>query len=137
MRFFINLFLEHFIKDKRFYRFIWVGMINTIFGYLIYASFIYFNFHYTWAALFSTIIGVLFNFNTTGKIVFKNSHNRLLFKFIAVYAFIYLLNISIIKILTGFCSNQYLNGAATLLVAVPLAFILNKTFVFRGKYEAH
>lgn len=137
MKFVINLFLKHFVKDKCFYRFIWVGIINTIFGYSIYALLIYLDLHYIWAVLFSTIIGVLFNFNTTGRIVFKNSHNQLLLKFIAVYAFIYCVNIGIIKILLGFCSNQYLNGAITLLIVVPLSFILNKTWVFRGKYETN
>jgi len=135
MRFFLNLFLEHFIKDKRFHKFIWVGIINTIFGYSIYALLIYCGLYYIWAVLFATIIGVLFNFHTTGRIVFKNKQSWLLFKFIAVYVLTYFLNISIIKILTNFCSNQYLNGAATLLVSVPVAFLLNKLWVFRGKYE--
>lgn len=133
MKVLTNFFLHHFIKDKRFYRFIFVGIINTIFGYAVYALLIYLHFHYVWAALLSTIVGTLFNFKTTGKIVFNNSRNHLLLKFIMVYALVYILNITIIRIVTSFYSNQYLGGALALLVAVPVAFILNKEFVFKGK----
>ncbi|OGT08830.1 MAG: hypothetical protein A2X78_02965 [Gammaproteobacteria bacterium GWE2_37_16] len=133
MKFFTNFFLEHFIRDKRFCRFILVGILNTIIGYSIYAVFIWLNFHYVWAALFSTVIGTVFNFMTTGRLVFKNSQNHLFLKFVLVYALIYVLNITVIKVVTSFYGNQYFGGAVALFIAVPITFLLNKNFVFKGK----
>jgi putative flippase GtrA len=133
MNYLINFFLETFIKDKLFYRFIVIGTINTIIGYSIYALLICLNVHYLWAMLVSTVIGTLFNFKTTGTIIFKNSQNRLFLKFIMVYGLVYILNIAIIRVITGFYNNQYIDGAIALSIVVPIAFVLNKKFVFQGK----
>jgi putative flippase GtrA len=129
--------INSLIKDKRFLKFVFVGIINTIFGYSLYALLLVFNFHYTLAVLFSTIIGVLFNFKTTGKLVFKCSENKFILKFILVYAVVYIINTLIIKISTGYGFNFYWGGIFSLLFTVPISFLLNSEFVFRGKYETN
>ena len=53
-------------------RFLFVGAVNTVFSYGCYASFIYIGYNYALAAFFATCLGIIFNFNTTGRIVFKN-----------------------------------------------------------------
>lgn len=82
------------IKNKKFIIFIIIGGFNTLFGYGIFALFLLiFNLHYTFALFLSTIIGILFNFKTIGIFVFKNSNNKLIFKFILVYGICYLVNL--------------------------------------------
>jgi len=43
----------------KFIRFFIIGLINTLFGYLMFALFIFLNFHYSIAVLLATILGVL------------------------------------------------------------------------------
>jgi putative flippase GtrA len=114
----------------RFVRFLVVGGINTVFGYSVYAFFIYIGLHYSLAALFATILGVLFNFKTTGKIVFDNSNNSLLLKFIGVYLITYLISLAFLKGLVLLKINLYLAGALVILPNAVIAYLLNKRFVF-------
>jgi len=105
-------------------------VINSVFGYSVYALFIFFNFHYSVASLFATFFGVLFNFKTTGIFVFKSRSNNLIYKFVGVYIIVYLLNILLLKILSGFHLNLYVAGAMALVPVALISFTLNKKYVF-------
>lgn len=117
--------------SNKFIRFLFVGGLNAAFGYSVYAILIYLHVHYSLAALMATILGVLFNFKTTGRLVFKSKNNRLLFKFIGVYAIIYVINVASLKVFNFFKVDMYLAGAAMLLPMAAIAFILNKNLVFK------
>ena len=120
--------------NNKFIRFILVGITNTIFGHSLFALFIFLNVHYSLAVLLSTILGVLFNFKTIGKIVFKSSDNSLIYRFICVYIILYLINISFLWFFktTGF-ENMYLNGFILLIPLALISFVLNKKYVFKGE----
>ncbi|NLG33174.1 MAG: GtrA family protein [Syntrophomonadaceae bacterium] len=120
-------------ERKRLVLFLLVGGLNTIFGYSLYALLLYSGLHYALASLLSTIGGVLFNFKTTGVIVFKNHNNKLLFKFIGVYAITYLLNIGCLRIFDIFNVNMYLAGAIVLIPVALIAYTLQKRLVFGGE----
>ena len=60
----------------RLLRFFVVGAVNTFFSYLVYAALILIGAHYTLATLISTVLGVIFNFFTTGRIVFRSMDNK-------------------------------------------------------------
>lgn len=120
------------VLDNRFIRFLFVGGMNAVFGYSLYAIMIYLNFHYSFAALLSTILGVLFNFKTTGRLVFNSKDNWLVFKFIGVYVIIYTINTASLKIFNTFNVNLYFAGAILLLPMAIVSFVLNKKFVFKG-----
>ena len=90
---------------------------------------------YPVALLLATCIGVLFNFKTTGTIVFANANNDYFLKFVIVYGFIYLFNMTFIKFMELFTSNLYLAGFVAMIPAAILGFILNKYIVFRERYE--
>jgi putative flippase GtrA len=116
---------------RQFIKFLFVGGLNTLFGYGIFAFFLSLHFHYSLAALLSTLLGILFNFKTYGTLVFKNSDNRVLFKFLGVYGTTYLLGVSSIAILKSFHMSVFAAGA---ILAVPIAlisFLLNRRFVFQ------
>lgn len=116
------------------FRFILVGILNTIFGYSLFAIFIFLNMHYSLAVFLSTLLGVLFNFKTIGKLVFDSHDNSLIFRFIFVYVLLYLINISCLWFfkISGF-ENMYINGFVLLIPLALISFILNKKFVFRNK----
>lgn len=119
--------------DKRFMKFLFVGLLNTIFGYSIFALFIFLNVHYSIASLLSTVLGVIFNFKTISKLVFKNNNNALIFKFIGVYTVIYIVNISFLRIFKTLSVNMYIAGGILVLPLAILSFILNKKYVFKER----
>jgi putative flippase GtrA len=122
--------------NKQFLVFLLVGGLNTIFGYLIFALFIYCGMHYIIASLLGTIVGVLFNFKTTGQIVFKSYDNSLIYRFFMMYAVIYIINIIILKIMSYTTLNMYINGMVAIPITAIIAFLLNKYVVFREQiYE--
>lgn len=117
--------------ENKLIRFFIVGGINTIFGYSVFAILIFLKFHYSIATLLSVILGVLFNFKTTGKLVFENTNNFLIFKFIGVYVIIYILNVVSLKILEIIKVNMYLAGMLLILPMAIVSFMLNNKFVFK------
>ena len=116
-------------------KFILVGGLNTLFGYSCYALFVFLGMSYPVALLLSNCSGVLFNFKTTGKIVFASVNNDCFVKFVAVYLGIYLFNMALIKFMELFTSNLYLAGFIAMIPAAIIAFVLNKYVVFREQYE--
>jgi len=121
------------INDKRFIKFLFVGALNALFGFSMYSLLLFMGFHYTLAVLYGTILGILFNFKTTGHLVFGNKSNRLIFSFIAVYAVVYALNILGLRVFEHFNINLYLAGFVLLLPMALVSFCLMKKFVFGGK----
>jgi putative flippase GtrA len=127
----VGSFIEYSLSSK-FIRFLFVGGLNAAFGYSVYAILIYLHVHYSLAVLMATFLGVLFNFKTTGRLVFKSKNNWLIFKFIGVYVIIYAVNTAALKIFNFFKVDLYLAGAVMLLPMAVVAFILNKNIVFKG-----
>ena len=123
------------IWSIRFFRFLFVGGINTVFGYLVFSTFILLKIHYSIALLFSTILGVLFNYFTTGRIVFNNSSPKLLIKFFGVYGITYLINLLFLKIFNYYQVDMLIAGAILVLPIAILSYFLNKVFVFRVKND--
>ena len=117
--------------DNQIIRFIAVGIVNTIVGYSFYALFIFLGFSYAYALGIATVLGVLFNFQTIGKLVFKHDNKKLIFKFVFVYMVVFVANLFLIKCLVWFGLNEYTGGAIAIIPASALSFILNKVFVFK------
>ena len=118
--------------DEKFFKFLFVGALNTLFAYSIYAIFVTLGFSANVALFLQYILGVLWNFKTTGVIVFKNNDNTLIFKFVGSYIFTFLVNSVLLKILTVYI-NDYLAQAILILPVAMLSFVIFKTFVFKGK----
>ncbi len=116
---------------KQLFKFLVVGLINTIFFYLVYALFIFLNFHYSIASLLATIVAMFFSFKTFGKFVFDNNNNKLLVKFLLVTIINYLLNILIIYVFKEFGHNSYIAGLFAALLVACNSFVLNKFYVFK------
>jgi putative flippase GtrA len=124
--------MKGLINDRRFVTFLFIGFVNTVFGYSMYALFMFLGMHYSLAVLAGTILGVLFNFKTTGKFVFNVSNNKLLFRFIGIYAVTYVLNVAALRIFDYYRYNLYLAGLLLILPMAAISFALQRKFVFRG-----
>jgi putative flippase GtrA len=121
----------HRLWEHSFLRFLFIGGINTLFGYGVFALFIFLGLHYSIAAIISTIAGVLFNYYTIGTFVFTSGKNySKLFRFIIVYAVSYGLNVFFIFILIKAGLSSYSAGALLLLPMAVIVYFINKIFVF-------
>ncbi|MFA5062286.1 MAG: GtrA family protein [Patescibacteria group bacterium] len=116
---------------NQFIRFLIVGGINTLFGYGVFALLLFVGLHYALAAFLGTILGILFNFKTTGVIVFNSHNNWLIFKFFGVYGVTYILNVLGLYLFSLAQISAYIGGAILILPMAFVAFFLNKRFVFK------
>jgi len=114
----------------RFVRFLFVGGINTLFGYLVFSILILLQIHYAVASLFSTILGVLFNFFTTGRIVFKNNDPKLVFRFFGTYGLTYIIGVLLLMIFDFYRVNMLIAGAILIFPGAMLSYFLNRKLVF-------
>ncbi|MBR4127592.1 MAG: GtrA family protein [Alphaproteobacteria bacterium] len=120
--------------SEQFVLFLVMGGVNTLFYYSLYSFLIYIGVFYAAAVVIGTVCGVLFNFQTFGRVVFKNFQMRLLGRFFTVYAVVCLANIAGLKLLEFVgLTNKYTAGAVLVLPVALLGYVLNKTFVFSGK----
>jgi putative flippase GtrA len=110
--------------------------------------------HYSIALLCANFLGILFNYKTTGYIVFSNKSNRLILQFFLVYGVVYLFNLGELYLLDSSNIYEYIlslpimdfldtlpinqnkvgdviGQAITLLPNAILSFFLNKIFVFK------
>jgi len=119
------------IFNNQFIRFLFVGALNTVFGFLVFALFTYIGFHYSIAIIFSTLTGVLFNFKTIGILVFRSHDNRLIFKFFLVYLGVYILNLIGLRFMDAYHINHYLAQAILAPELAIISFLLMRRFVFK------
>lgn len=124
--------MQILFKHNKLILFFIVGGINTLFGYGLYAFLLFIHLHYALASFLGTVGGVLFNFRTTGTIVFKNSDNNLLFRFVAVYFVTYVVNVGCLRIFALYHANMYIAGLVLVVPVALLSYTLLKKFVFRG-----
>ncbi len=98
----------------------------------MFAVFILSHLHYVLAALLGQICGILFNFKTTGTIVFMNKDNRLILRFFGVYLVTYLITIGLLRVFDLYGVSSLVAGAIIVLPVAFLSFSLNKKFVFHS-----
>ncbi len=120
--------------ERKFIKFLFVGFMNTVFSYIIYAVCVTILSRPTLSLGVSYIIGILFNFQTTGRIVFKNSDNKLLTKFFLCYITTFIINRQALDSLVNtFGVDKYLSQAILVFPIAMVSFLLLKNFVFKEK----
>lgn len=118
---------------NKFIRFLFVGGLNTAFGVGVYCLAIFIGLPYFIATLLSNVLGVLFNFVTTGNIVFENGNPRLIFRFVLCYIIVYFVNTAIVRALIFAGLNDYWAGILATIPTALFSFFALKTFVYRKK----
>jgi putative flippase GtrA len=117
----------------RFLRFLLIAALNTVFGYALFAVLILLGIRYPLAAAIGTIVGILFNFQTTGRFVFESHDLSLILRFFGVYAITYAVGVTLLWL----GERQGVPVLATAAVcAVPMGFLaytLQRVFVFRAR----
>lgn len=113
-------------------RFLLVGVLNTSIGYALFAIFTFLGLTYPVAIGLATIGGVLFNFQSIGRLVFDGAHRSRFWRFVGVYCVIYAINLGGVRLLLQLGANVYIANAIVLIPLSLLAFFLNRRFVFNS-----
>ena len=116
--------------SRQFIVFCLVGGLNTAFGYSVYAALLYAGLPPAWALLLATCAGVVFNFFSTGRLVFGNRDGSRLPRFVAVYGIVYVFNLALIELLLAAGMGPYAGGAVSMSAATLAAYAMQSRFVF-------
>lgn len=124
----INNIIRH-----RVVKFLLVGFLNTMFGYSLYALLVYFGLPYHHSLLLTTIIGVIFNYFSLGKMVFQGDGGRSTFvKFISVYCMVYLFNAyGLEQLVEQHQINPYVSQLMCLIPSIVFNWFMLKNWVFK------
>lgn len=114
----------------RLFRFLTVGAVNTLFGYGLFFVALRSGLAPTAALAIATILGVGFNFLSTGGLVFGGGDASRLWRFAAVYGAVFVVNAGALETLAALGADAALAQGALLPACVGLSYLLNRTLVF-------
>jgi putative flippase GtrA len=127
-------FINKLFEDKKI-RFLFVGALNTIFGYAVYAFFIYLRMHYFLAQLLSSILAIAHSYLWNKYFTFRSpgiSASEIM-RFVSVYAVSYLMNMGILYVsIEYFKWNAYFAGFICLFVTAVVSYVGHKSISFRN-----
>jgi len=83
--------------SPRFIRFLFVGALNTAVGYGFFVLFLWIGAAPPLALALAFVCGVIFNFFSTGRLVFGNRDPRRIFGFCLVYLGLYGINLAALQ----------------------------------------
>ena len=117
----------------QFIRFVVVGALNTVFGYAVFALLIMALMPPQPALLLTYVVGVIFNFWTTGRWVFGHARLDAFPRFVFAYMIIYLFNSALFHGIGRLDAPPLVAQALCIPIVAVFAFFLLKFRVFRSK----
>lgn len=116
-------------------KFLVVGGVNTVFSYSCYAGLLFIGLHYSLAALFGTLLGIVFNYLSTSRYVYNASSASIsrVIRFVLVYSLQYLLNVLCLWFLEQSGFNPYISGLLLILPMAVVSYLLLNYFVYNKK----
>jgi putative flippase GtrA len=127
-------FMMDIERNRRMLKFLAVGLLNTLFGYSIYAGLVFIDLPYLIALFLATVVGVVFNYFSIGRIVFSARGGWLAFgKFIAAYVVVYVVNAALLSMLTvNFNLSPYLGQMLCIPPNVAMSWLLMNCWVYKN-----
>ena len=130
------------MSKKTFIQFIMFGIVgfsNTAISYCVYAILTYLGVQYLVASIIAFIVSVLNSFFWNNKLVFKKTENEIrntwwsLIKTFISYASTGLIlnNVILVILVEKIGVSKYIAPIFSLVVTIPLNFIINKCWSFR------
>lgn len=112
-------------------RFLLVGGLNTLVGFLVFSLAIYLSNGNIGLSLAANIgVGVFFNYLSYGLGVFRSFGKRQFAKFVLAYAFLYLLNYAALQLMQDYHMNIYLAQFVNVFYLAPLSYLIFNKLVF-------
>ncbi|MCI8557498.1 MAG: GtrA family protein [Lachnospiraceae bacterium] len=117
-----------------------VGLSNTLISYVVYLAGVWLGMHYLLASVLGFVISVLNSFYWNNKYVFQqgNEERNLLLTLVKTFMAyaatgLVLANILLYIWVDILGISEYLGPIINLVITVPLNFVINKLWAFRGK----
>ena len=111
-------------------RYLVAGVVNTAFGFGLYAGLIWLGLDRYVAQAVGYVLGTGFNYLTYSRHVFVDAGPAKA-RFVASYAVNYLINLAGLRLVSGFVTNPYLAGGITTMAVVIVNYLVLKRLVFR------
>jgi putative flippase GtrA len=120
--------------DPKIIKFLSAGVLNTVFGYSVYAVLLFIKFPYLLALFVATVAGIIFNYFSFGRLVFHGHGGWFVFgKFVIAYALIYGVNAAFLRVFTiDFLLSPYLGQAICIPISVLLSWLLMNYWVYKN-----
>lgn len=124
------------IWRKQEFRFLFVGGLNTLFGYGLYAILLFLNINYLVANTISTVLGVGHSYLWNRFFTFKSKEKagKELLKFISVYIISYILGtITLFTFKSVLNISPYIAGLLNLVITTLISWFGHKNFSFNNE----
>ena len=121
---------------SQFLRFVAVGLVNTAFGYGVFAAMVIAGTPPMPALVAAYVAGILFNFVTTRKFVFGRSESSSFLRFVAAYGVIYIFNAVLYEVFAATGAPPLVSQAICLPIVAVFSFILFKLHVFKDTHSS-
>lgn len=116
--------------NAQFGRFLVVGALNTAFGYAVFAGLVVAGMHPMPALVITYVVGVAFNFFTTGRYVFGAARREAFLRFVAAYVVIYVFNVALFNLFAWMGASALVAQAICIPIVAVFSFALFKSRVF-------
>ncbi len=118
-----------------FARFVGVGLLNTAFGYGVFAALVLAGGWPGAALVVATVAGVAFNFQTTRRLVFRTDGRGRVVRFVLVYGLTLAINWLALRLLRALGVPALGAQAALALPMAALSFVFQRALVFNVAVE--
>jgi putative flippase GtrA len=122
------------IYNSQAFKFILVGILNTLVGYGVYFTLLYFNIHYILSLLIANIVGITHSFIWNKWWTFRsNKHiKHELPKFITVYGVTFILNLVLLVVFVELLKfDKRIAQLFALLFTTVISYIGHKLWSFK------
>lgn len=116
----------------RVFRYYQAGVVNTAFGYGLFALLIWAGLNLYVAQAVSHVLGMAFNYLTFSRYAFAG-HAASKVRFVASYALNYAMSLAVLWGFARFVPSPYLAGFLTILVVSALNYLVLRRFVFLSR----
>jgi len=125
------MLFELILKNIQVIKYLFIGSINTVFGYGVYWGLLQLDVHFVIATFVSTVLGTIFNFFTIGRLVFNSKNNSFFYKFVFCVWFLYFISTGGIAFINNFDISYEIAGLIIIIPRAAIGFLLNKFWVFK------
>ena len=122
----------------QFLRFLAVGALNTVFGYSVFAGLVLVGVASMPALVAAYVVGVPFNYFTTGRLVFAGAPRSAsaFLRFTGAYVVVYAFNALMLRAVDAAVGSPLLAQALCIPAVAVFSFLLFKLHVFRDTAPA-
>ncbi len=117
-------------QSAEFLKFLAVGLINTLFGYSVYAALVLSGLMAPVALVCSHIAGVCFNFGSLGQLFGSHALQKVP-RYMGAHIAILSLNLLMLAMLTNLGMNALLAQAIATIAIAPMSYLVMRRFVFK------